>query len=345
MNLVQHVANWLDSHGFGGTAGVIAISGGPDSVALAHLCIELVKAGTLPKLILAHVNHQLRGDESNADEAFVQSLPTLWAMAGDARLIVRSCRIDVAALAEAERENLESTGRNARYDWLTRVAQDEGADWIATGHTADDQAETVLFRLLRGTGVLGLGGIADLRDTEVATVAIIRPLLAVRRADLHEYLRISNISYRVDSSNADLRFRRNWLRAKLIPMLRDECNPEIVTTLCRLAEQAKNLQADIDAESARLLALSEKPRAGAMLVFAVEPLRMASDNQMRELFRAVWRREGWPASAMDAKHWQRLVTLVQGPAAVCDFPAGVHVRRVGTVLQLARKTGTLPPLR
>lgn len=333
MNLVHHLADWLDAHGLSGTPGVVAISGGPDSVALAHLGVELLKIGALPKLILAHVNHQLRGDESDADEAFVRNLPTHWMMSDGAGLACRTCRIDVAAIAEAESENLESAGRNARYDWLTRVAKDEGAAWIATGHTADDQAETVLFRLLRGTGVLGLRGIAEQRDME--SVAIIRPLLTVRRADLLEHLKANGIAYRVDSSNTDVRFRRNWLRAKLLPTLRDECNPEIVAVLCRLAEQANDLQADIDAESAKLLALAERPRAGAMLVFAVEPLQSASDNQMREMFRAVWRREGWPTSAMDAKHWQRLVTIASGPASTCDFPAGVHVRRVARVMQIS----------
>ncbi len=333
MNLVHHLADWLDAHGLTGTPGVIAISGGPDSVALAHLGVELVKTGALPKLVLAHVNHQLRGEESDADEAFVRNLPTIWMMSDKARLACRTCRIDVAAIAEAQSENLEGAGRNARYDWLSRVAKEEGAAWIATGHTADDQAETVLFRLLRGTGVLGLRGIAERRDMQ--GVAIIRPWLNVRRVDLLDHLRTHGITYRIDSSNADLHFRRNWLRAKLLPMLRDECNPEIVAVLCRLAEQANDLQADIDTDSAKLLALAERPRAGTMIVFAVDSLRSASDNQMRELFRAVWRREGWPASAMDAKHWQRLVEIARGPAAMCDFPAGVHIRRVAGVMQIS----------
>ncbi len=334
MNLAEHLGDWFRASRLEGTKGIVAVSGGPDSVALAHLCLEQVRRGSLAGLVLAHINHQLRGNESDADEAFVSSLSGLWAIHDDPRFACRTCRIDVSAIAEAEHENLESTGRRARYDWLTRLAKEDGAAWIATGHTADDQAETVLFRLLRGTGVLGLGGIAERRGTDAANVSIIRPLLSVRRADLLEYLQQRELSYRVDSSNADLRFRRNWLRAKLLPMLREECNPEIDMVLCRLAEQAAELQADIDAESAKLLARAERPRAGTMVVLAVEPLRSASDNQMRELFRAVWRREGWPAAAMDAKHWQRLVTIARGPASACDFPAGVHVRHVGGVLQL-----------
>src|SRR4029077_4753551 len=151
------------------------ISGGPDSVALAHLSVNLLQDGKIERLIFAHVNHQLRGEESDADEAFVRDLPTRWQIA-DACLMCKTTRIDVAAIAEAERDNLESVARRERYRWLTHLAKDEGAAWIAAGHSADDQAETVLFRLLRGSGVLGLGGMTECRLLE-DELRLVRPLL------------------------------------------------------------------------------------------------------------------------------------------------------------------------
>src|SRR5262249_21254257 len=195
----------------------------------------LLQAGAIPQLVLAHVNHQLRGDESDGDERFVQGLNTTWHV-DDGRLKCRTTRIPMAEIARAEHDNLESTARRGRYAWLTRVANEENAAWVVTGHTADDQAETVLFRLLRGSGVLGLSGITECRPLD-GNVKLLRPLLSVRRQAVLDYLGERQIAYRVDSSNRDLRFTRNRLRLELLPMLQENYNPGIVEVLCGLAEQ------------------------------------------------------------------------------------------------------------
>jgi tRNA(Ile)-lysidine synthase len=311
------------------TTGIVAVSGGPDSVALAHLCVGLFRDGTIGRLFFAHVNHQLRSTESDADESFVAGLPTQWQTPDVA---CRTTRIDVAAIARAETDNLETIARRERYRWLTDLAREFGAAWVATGHSADDQAETVLFRLLRGSGVLGLGGISPCRPVGDGA-QLIRPLLSVRRQTLLDYLHERNIGYRVDSSNRDLRFTRNRLRLELLPRLQADYNPAIVEVLCRLAEQAQELHAEIAAEAGRLLRAAELPRAGAILVFSVERLQNAAPNLVREMFRLVWQREGWPMDAMDFVHWNRLLAILREPDA-CDFPGRIHVRRVGAVLQI-----------
>jgi tRNA(Ile)-lysidine synthase len=345
MDLSANVAACLQRHQLGQTTGVIAVSGGPDSVALAHLCVRLLRQGSVERLVFAHVNHQLRGDESDADETFVQNLPTLWQMENDARLTCRTQRIDVAAIATAEHDNLEGIARRERYRWFSQLASTEGAAWIATGHTADDQAETVLFRLLRGSGVLGLGAIPE-RRALADGVQLLRPLLSVRRQALLDYLRDGQIPYRVDSSNRELRFTRNRLRLDLLPRLQHDYNPAIVEVLCRLAEQAQELHTEIAVHAARLLADAELPRAGEILVFSAERLRSESANLVREMFRLVWQRESWPLGDMDFECWQRLVEIGAGSRSAWDFPGRVHGRRVGNILKLMRGAApTQQPMR
>lgn len=329
MGLSDRVLACLQRLGLASKPGILAVSGGPDSIALAHLCVELVREGRLPRLIFAHVNHLLRGDESDADEAFVQGL------AASAGIDCRTTRIDMAALAGVERGNLESVARRERYAWLTRLAQAESASWIATGHTADDQAETVLHRLIRGSGLLGLSGMAERRPL-AEDVSLVRPLLSVRREMMLEFLTDKQIPYRVDSSNCDLRFTRNRIRRELMPTLEAHYNPAAVTILCRLADQAQEVNAQVVAQASTLLREAELPRAGNMLVFAAPRLLAAPPNLVREMFRLVWLREAWSMSDMDFARWHWLVEILAGSRLACDFPGRLHVRRRGDVLQIER---------
>lgn len=312
--------------------GVVAISGGPDSVALAHLLGGLLVEGQIPRLLLAHVNHQLRGADSDADEAFVLGLPAAWG-ADAARLTVRSLRIETARHAAETHDNLEATARAERYRWLAEVAQAEGAAWVAAGHTADDQAETVLFRLLRGSGLQGLGGMAPCRALAEGVV-LIRPLLDVPRAEILRYLSERGLSAREDTSNRDERFTRNRLRHELLPMLRERYNPAVASVLCRLAEQARAVQSDLDLRAAELLNVAELPRAGAVLVFRAEALRAAPAYLAAEALRQAWRREGWPLDAMGYAEWRRLLDVAHGTPPAWDFPGRMRARRVGAVVQV-----------
>lgn len=330
MDLAAHVEACVARHSLVNTTGIVAVSGGPDSVALAHLLVGLLQAGKLERLILAHVNHQLRGDESDADEAFVKSLPERWQQPN---LTCCTQRIDVAAIANAEHGNLEAIARRERYGWFTQLAHRHQSAWIATGHTADDQAETVLFRLLRGSGVLGLSGMAECRTLD-DRVALVRPVLTVRRQALLDYLQAGQIPYRLDSSNRDLRFTRNRLRLELLPRLEEQYNPAIIEVLCRLAGQAAELHEDIAKQALQLAKDAELPRAGAILVFSADRLQRASKNVVREAFRLIWQREGWPRGDMDFEQWNRLAEIVHESLLACDFPGGIHVRRAGGVVQI-----------
>ncbi len=330
MDLSDHVESFLKRHALAGKTGVVAISGGPDSVALARTLAFLVERQIVPHLILAHLNHQLRGAESDSDEAFVQSLPNQWRLE---HLSVRSERIAVRQRADEKGNNLEAEARDARYTWLRRIAQSERAGWIATGHTLDDQAETVLFRLLRGTGISGLAGIAPLRSHE-AEPPIIRPFLDVRRGQLLDFLSGLDQKFQVDSSNVEIRFQRNRIRHTLLPMLEREFSPQLSNHLAHLADQAREWGEEIEHVGMTLLTVAELPPADTVRVLRLESLRSASDVAVIEMFRQLWRRESWPLREMGHVEWRRLLDLARGNGNAADFPGKIYARRVGSVLQL-----------
>jgi tRNA(Ile)-lysidine synthase len=327
-SLIAVVADFLKRHVQAG-AGVVAISGGPDSVCLASILRQFKEQGLIPKLVLAHLNHQLRGSESDADEAFVTRLAETW------QLRCRTERVDVAAAAQQAGANLEATARRLRYEWLTRIAQEEGASWVATGHSADDQAETVLFRLLRGSGLQGLAGMAGRRPLAPG-IDLLRPLLSVRREAILACLREHQQDFREDVSNEDTRWTRNRLRHDLLPSLARDYNPAVYDVLCRLADQAREVQEEVMRGAARLLQEAELPRAGDMTVLRIDPLAQATRAARREVFRLIWERESWPMRQMDFAAWSRLAVLVDGAPVALDMPGGVKVQRVGHVVQLGK---------
>lgn len=303
------VREFLARERIGGT-GIVAVSGGADSVALLRALYGV-------PVVVAHVNHGLRGAESDGDEAFVREL------AAELKVEYRSVRIAIPA-----NENMESAARRLRYDWLTQLANEVKAIWIATGHTAEDQAETVLHRIVRGSGLQGLRGIAESKfDGETK---IVRPILSANRDDVISYLAKLGQPYRTDSSNADRRFTRNRIRHELLPQFK-EYNPEIVGVLGRLAEHSSDAFAFIEHEANQLATRAERPRAGNKLIFDKPALEAASPFLVREMFRLVWQREGWPVDAMTADHWRRVANFIVG-----DYPGGVKLAVVGRIVQVGR---------
>ncbi len=311
---------------------VVAVSGGPDSVALLRLLLALARPNQ--RLTVAHLNHQLRGAESDADEEFVAEMCRALAGSSASSLPFRSQRIDVADVARRTGENLEAVARQLRYRWLAEVARGEGLCWVATGHTAGDQAETVLHRLLRGTGLLGLRGIAPNRELEPG-VHVVRPLLQIGRAPLLQCLEELGQPYRQDSSNQDRRYFRNRIRLELLPLLARDYNPGIEEVLARLAEQAEEVGQAEEQSARELLLAVERPRAGTMVVLDQERLAQESRHRVRDLFRLVWQREGWPMDAMGFEAWERLADLALLETTAVDLPGFVQARRRGRVIQMA----------
>ena len=202
----------------------MAVSGGPDSVALAHLLLTLAVEYSLRPAI-AHLNHCLRGSDSDHDAEFVIAL------ARQLGVPVYAERKDVLAFQRSRRLSLEEAGRRIRYDFFDAVSAKYGFNKIALGHHSDDNAELVLLNLLRGSGPLGLSGIAPVRAGK-----IVRPLIHLRRSEIINYLAEKNLPYVTDASNTDPAFIRNKIRHHLIPELQTAYNPRIIETLNRLGE-------------------------------------------------------------------------------------------------------------
>jgi len=211
----------------GGETVLVAVSGGADSVALLYL-LSCLAADWQLRLHALHVDHQLRA-ESAADADFVRAL--------GARLGVP---VDVTTVAVDRRGSLEAAARAARYAALEACAARVGAARIAVGHTADDQAETVLMRLVQGAGVRGLAGIPPVRG------AIIRPLIEVRRSALESELASAGLSWVDDASNRNPKFLRNRIRHELLPLLADSYNPEVKAALARVASLARETVGALD---------------------------------------------------------------------------------------------------
>jgi tRNA(Ile)-lysidine synthase len=307
----------------------VAVSGGADSVALLLLLLELrERLGIV--LSVVHFNHKLRGKASDADETFVAKL------AAKHGLEFHSASLDVAKKAKKERANLEDAARRARYDYFRSLAESEVCKRIVVAHTADDQAETVLAHLLRGTGLAGLGGIHPVAG------AVIRPLLNVRRSELRLFLRARKQTWREDATNRDTKRMRARIRKKLLPLLEKQFQPAIVEHLAMLADLAREDEAFLNAIAVDC--------ARALVQRSDEGARIAVDD----LFRP-WKKEGFNtestedtegaektgrATALSTRMVRRIVESIK------PRDGQLGARHVEAVLQLAHsgQSGSSLPL-
>lgn len=201
-----------------------AVSGGADSVCMLHVLNEL-KTKLNIEIYCAHLNHGLRGEAADSDEAFVSRLCKKLGVKFFAK------RVNVAEIAAEQKQTVEEAGRNARYEFFAELCAKYKLNRIATAHNKNDNAETVLMRILRGTGTDGLGGIPHKRED-----GVIRPLLNVSRCEIEKYCSENSLAFCTDATNADNDYTRNKIRNELIPYLMREFNPEICDSLARLAE-------------------------------------------------------------------------------------------------------------
>jgi tRNA(Ile)-lysidine synthase len=225
---------------------LVAVSGGPDSVCLLHILVKLQEELKI-KLHVAHLDHQLRGAESEADARFVSQL------AQQLGIPATMEQRDVKAYQARQRISLEEAAREVRYAFLDEVAKSTGADRVAVGHTTDDHIETILMHLIRGTGTRGLRGLqpSTLRQSSGSSLTIIRPLLQVSRQETASYCHSHQLRPRTDASNLSLSPLRNRIRHQLLPLLQSY-NPRVTEALLRTARIAGDDLAFLEKESARL---------------------------------------------------------------------------------------------
>lgn len=212
---------------------VVGVSGGADSVTLLHILTLLQQDGMLSQIKAVHINHHLRAEESDRDQQFVEELCRKW----DVPLYVE--QHDILTLASERGRGIEDVGREVRYTAFEKVAQDYSCCRIATAHTADDNVETLLLHLCRGSGLHGATGIPPVRGN------IIRPLITCTREEIEAYCTENGLSYVNDSTNADTTYARNRIRHKVMPQLR-AINPQTTASITRFIEQVRQTDRFLD---------------------------------------------------------------------------------------------------
>ena len=313
---ISQAVNRLRSEGVG-RRWVVAVSGGSDSVGLLRALV-LVRdqeqvVGERLELSVAHLDHGLRGQESEADGAFVAELADQLDLP-----------FDLGHWSPKRTHHVESDARAARYAWLAEVAQRRNAQAVAVAHTRDDQAETVLHRILRGTGPNGLAGMS-LRRPLGTGIGLVRPLLKVRRADLSEFVQSLGQVFRVDASNLDLRHTRNRIRRDLLPKLAQDYNPEVVEALARLADlvQAESHDRSMQILEQQRIATTEERQEST--TFDLSTFQKFSPNIRAEVLRLSWRRLGHPERSMTAKLWEACALLAERTQGRINLPGGVSL--------------------
>jgi tRNA(Ile)-lysidine synthase len=305
--MIDSVRRTIRSHGLlpAGSRVAVALSGGADSVALLFALGEIAGAERFEVVGAAHLNHQLRGADADADAEFCRELAVRLEVPIDIE------QVDVAQHAREAGTSIEHAAHIARHAFFDRAAARLGATAVAVAHTKDDQAETFLLRLLRGAGPRGLSGIHP------RSGIVVRPFIETSRADVRDFLRAANIPFREDASNADLSIPRNRIRHELLPLLDAGFSPGIVDVLDREAAIAR--------EDADYLEDAARAAAARLISQTTRGVELDADALMAEP----------PAIA------RRVIRLAQqmaaGPDRFIGFDAGEAVRRFA----VSKSTGQL----
>ena len=296
---------------------VVAISGGADSVSLAHALSVLAGRGEA-RLVLAHFDHRWR-EESVEDARFVEQLAGQlgWKF--------------VQGQAVEPGVQSEQLARQQRYAFLLDVARSEGARFVVTAHTADDQVETILDRILRGTGLRGLAGIPRTRVLDEGIV-LLRPLLCCSQSDLRQYLAELGQPWREDPSNQNTDFTRNRIRQVLLPLLRSDFQPSVEESLRNLAELAGQTQQFLGQLAGELAAAAvtvERDREQETVTVSLPAVAPAAPLVVREMLVETWCQLSWPRQAMGMRQWKLLGEMLLDPAAPGQqtFPGNVLATR------------------
>ena len=311
---------------------VIGVSSGPDSMALLHLLLKLNELDTRQagssgwrlKFHVAHLDHRLRGDESDADAAFVQAAADSYSL---------RCSIekrDIAKLVEDGSGGVEEVARRERYAFFERVCLQTGAKVVAVGHHADDHAETILQRILRGTGIRGLAGIPQSRPiSPKSDVRLIRPLLRITRDSLRAYLADEGVAFREDSTNATVEPTRNRIRNVILPSIEELVNPQVRDALIRLGEQAQWTQEYLGETVQRTFESLIISHTDQELVLNVDALGRKSRIVQTELIRLGYRSFGLGEQDLSFSHLSAAIDLVADRASgkQLQFPRGMTLEK------------------
>ncbi|MDD4602124.1 tRNA(Ile)-lysidine synthase [bioreactor metagenome] len=315
--MLKKVKAWIDSHKLlaSGDKIIAACSGGPDSLALVHI-LQLLAPHYQVEVFVAHVDHMIRGQQSAEDAAFVA------AFCRANGLVCYQTAVNVPQFAELSGRSIEDAAREQRYAYLRHVAAGLGGAKIATGHHRDDQAETVLINLLRGAGSGGLRGM------QAKNGSIIRPLLPVSRSDVEQYCRENQLTPRLDSTNLEVKYLRNRVRLKLLPLLEEEYNPGIKDALFRTGTLIADQHDYIHHAAIQVWPVIVRERQGLLLVNNKKLLQQHAALQ-REILRLTIEKKQGNLKGITFQHVERLVTMARDHevGSILELPGRLLVKK------------------
>ena len=313
---------------------LLAVSGGIDSTVLLHAVTGLAPSHRL-SVVVGHIHHGLRGDEADEDERWVARLAT------DLGVEFCSLRVDPASLREGAaskraRPTVQEAARRLRAAGLRRLAEQSGAERIATAHQLDDHVETILMRLFRGTSPEGLAGIAE----QSADGRIIRPLLGISRSQIQDYAQRHDLKWREDSSNRSLQYTRNRLREAWLPGLIREFNPQLLRAVARMAEAQKEDAEWMDS----LVSAAWKEQIVETTSQEWFVLRSGWAGMPRALARRLvvdLLKKAGGGREISRRHIDRILVFFEGqrsglPARILELPEGLRIREEGEGFRLGR---------
>jgi tRNA(Ile)-lysidine synthase len=327
--LGEKVAAFIQANAlFGEPARVLlAVSGGADSIALLHVMHTLTRQSLIgADLFCIHINHQLRGDDSQTDAAFVAEQAEKLGIPCDIKTV------DIRAYAEKHHLSIETAARQIRLDCFVETAQRLGCNWVATGHQMNDNAETVLQRLRRGTGFRGLRGIQPARPL-YGSVLLARPLLPCTRDEIVSYLQSRGLQWREDKSNTDCTYTRNLIRHRLLPTLQREASGSLVDELADLAFCSAMLYDRIHSQAEKVANQSVES-SGDRTTIDTQALATLAEPIATELIRMQLVRLGCGERDLTDRHYAAILELIRADHGSVSLPGGYTARRDTTKLIL-----------
>ncbi len=300
---------------------LLAVSGGPDSLALLHAIQSLRGAGAFSNIAVAHVNHTLREPDSDVEEEAVRNYCAMW----DVPFFLK--RVETERISEQEKTGIEETARNLRYRFFEELVEAHGFDFILTAHTANDQAETVILNMVRGAGVRGLAGIPPKRT--LGTAFIIRPWLGITKAEILEYLQTNNLIASHDASNDELTYRRNRVRHTVMPVLAEvwpDRSP--VKSLAALAERMRELSKFLDT-----MVQKELLKLGMDDGLSLEAVKSLQGFMLHAVLEA-WIHREFGQYGLTSEETSRIEAWIRSMSPRMELRRGLSLRKDGLVLRL-----------
>ena len=311
-----------------GSSVLLGVSGGADSVALLHALHCLVRRGGDFTITIAHLDHCLR-EESADDAAFVADFAEKLGV----KCILQ--RRNVAGLADQLGEGVEHAARVARFDFFREAAKSCSASTVALAHHADDNVETILFRILRGTALRGLAGILPSRDLQPG-LKIIRPMLKFYKSEILEYCKLQNLNWRKDHTNDESLYRRNFIRNELLPLIRDRINPKVDEALLRLGSLAGQTEEFLTTQARKVLEDSISHTNAGRILIDVKMISAAEPTVRMTAYRLALQDLDLPQRDLTADHLISIDMLLTGSGRVVNLPGQFSARREPSQLLLMR---------